>query len=316
MIFDILQYLCCIGENGLADSIWQSWKVPLVNWGDNVLPDKACPALFTHPRVTAGPWSTLQFRVDSNGDYSQQWLLNRIMLQGHIWVGQYRPTNMIGSSFESLTPNVFLSNDLSRPTRKCDGNSAEKDVQSWFLESLLKGGDEHLPLQRSIMSWAPKTMSHGESTIFERQILKQVIANGIQVTSLNPNPENPIVREQEIKAGSWAGTMAHLVYMNRYVGWKFEDQENRWLNSAAAFDVDRPCEIIIPYDADRERIPQPETRDMRVCWVVGNADERDGEEDIATSTPSSEPPQYRVLERVKGVWEIMEPASFQCYPFV
>jgi hypothetical protein len=315
MIFDILQYLFCIGETGLSDSIWQSWKVALVDWRDDVLPDKACPALFTHPRVMTEPWSTLNFRVDGNGDYSQQWLLDRIMVQGRIWVGQYRVANMIGSGYESILPNVFLSNDLSRPTRKCDGNSSDGHVQSWFVGPLLKCCDERLPLQRSMMSWVPKTMSHGESTILERQILKQTITNGIQTASRNARSENPTVQKQEAKISSWAGTLAHMYYMDRYVGWKFEDQEARWVNSVPAFDVDGPCEIMIPYDADRERIPQPEYRDMRVCWVVENTSER-GERDITGDSPSDEPPQYRVLERVKGVWEIMEPAPFQCFPIV
>ncbi|KAF2971132.1 hypothetical protein GQX73_g2434 [Xylaria multiplex] len=308
MIFDILQYLHCIGESGLSDSIWQSWKIPLVSWEDSVLPDKACPALFAHPRVMSEPWSTLHFRVDGNGDYSQQWLLDRIMLHGRIWVGQYRLANMIGSGYESLLPNVFLSNDLTRPTRKCDGNSAGRNIHSWFLEPLQKSFNERFPLQRSILSWASKTMSHGESTVFERQILKQVIANGIQITSSNPTSESPT--REEALMGSFAGTIAHMLYMDRYVGWKFEDQEARWANSVAAFDVDGPCEIMIPYDADRERIPHPETRDMRVCWVV--EDVSDG----ISEMPSDEPPQYRVLERVKGVWEIMEPAPFQCYPTI
>src|SRR4051794_27481307 len=89
LVFDILKYLHGLGEIALANSIWQSWRKPLVDWGDPILPDQVCDALFSHPRVVKEPWRTLQFDIDKRGGYHQQWLLDRIMTDGKVWVGQY-----------------------------------------------------------------------------------------------------------------------------------------------------------------------------------------------------------------------------------
>lgn len=62
--------------------------------------------------------------------------------------------------------------------------------------------------------------------------------------------------------------------------WKKEAEQGR-LNLVSVFDVDGPCTIFTPYDADLETLPYRERRGMSVYWVVEKVDVSASEENAA-----------------------------------
>jgi hypothetical protein len=96
--------------------------------------------------------------------------------------------------------------------------------------------------------------------------------------------------------------------------------------SHAIFDVDGPADIAIVYDARREIWPHPHDRAMSACWVV----ERAGDPDLPKKSgkgkevardaddaemwmdddPWNDTFEWKVVDRVKGFWPLMERTPF------
>ncbi|KAK6840886.1 hypothetical protein PG987_001746 [Apiospora arundinis] len=97
IVFGILRYLHSLSTPqsiGVANSIWQSLRVDVVDKpygsGARDLPDTVGDELFTHPDVVKAPFHALQLDKSRDGSYHQVWLIDRIMYQGFVWTGTYR----------------------------------------------------------------------------------------------------------------------------------------------------------------------------------------------------------------------------------
>lgn len=138
-------------------------------------------------------------------------------------------------------------------------------------------------------------------------------------------------------AASYAYIYAYPDYHNA----KGEERRSQYLVSA--FDVDGPCLIATPYNADWELLPRAELRSMSVCWVIdplvvearsaedkilvqrwadnfwgrngnGKAPQGTIEDDSLEETKKRKReddeedvmPAYRVLRKIKGAWQMMD----------
>ena len=98
IIFRTLDYLFDLSASdsraaGAANSIWHSLRTDSLRAnGADELPDSVGPALFTQAGVLRDAFATLQLdRDDADGGYRQLWFVDRIMTHGTLWVGRYVP---------------------------------------------------------------------------------------------------------------------------------------------------------------------------------------------------------------------------------
>lgn len=86
-----------------------------------------------------------------------------------------------------------------------------------------------------------------------------------------------------------------------------EEVEEHRCRRVATFDVDRPCELVTPFDSELERLPRPDFRSMSQGWIVEHVKDevvQDGREDSSSSFDES----YKA-HSAAGVSQELEQAS-------
>ncbi|KXH34177.1 hypothetical protein CSIM01_07179 [Colletotrichum simmondsii] len=307
IFFAILRYLRGLSTTqslGVANSIWQSIRTDAVDESQPYLPDSVGELLFEHPAVLATPFRTLQLDKDRRGGYFQAWIVDRIMQEGFVFVGRY-----------DSAPNVQLVG--VRPNR---------DLGE---EESIEQNNGHLP-----------------GTIIQRQLVRRILGT-VCSTGLEGNPGLPEARETEIVPSSIAWGIEAL----KRDLFTPETEQARTQQLVSIFDVDGPCLIATVFNSDWEVLPRPEIRSMSTCWVIepvkavektmsespgeqsvaldeeqtqsgkGKEPERlpstpdAGDLGIASNTESADPALYRVLDKVKGMWQIRD-LPMQEYAFI
>ena len=99
-------------------------------------------------------------------------------------------------------------------------------------------------------------------------------------------------------------------YLHLAVNLNDPHAKDRVIERVSVFDVDGPCLVATPYDAEMERLPRPKIRSMRTAWIVegiegpleeqkwtGSKTVGDGEERAKYTA------HIRVLHKVCGMWE-------------
>ncbi|KAI0516708.1 hypothetical protein F5B22DRAFT_636278 [Xylaria bambusicola] len=302
IVFAILRFLYNMGESdsracGLANSIWQSLRVDVVNGRDDLL-DVVSEELLEYLEVIAAPFKTLKLDVDRNGQYSQLWFVDRIMRHGKVWIGRYKKC----PSFKPLGGNM----------RRAESSTDTKGKQPMAKAQHAKeGSSNHERLSTSIL---------------RRQLRRTMYANLISSRMPGALQEAPQVT---------AGTMSTFAEVMTTGIWEAAAEEARVSNLVSAFDVEGPCLVMTPYNADWEMLPRPALRSKSVCWVIELAGS-DGEPmDTITNSPDTSgdiagQPEwastskcaektrdkkttdwnkqvYRVTRKVKGLWPLMDP---------
>lgn len=291
IIFGILKYLydLSMAENsmaaGVADSIWQSIREGDVH--DPSLPDKVGPDLFQHPLDATTPFNALHLSPSPDGrSYNQPWFVERIMTDGTLWVGRY----------------TRVDNPMdTRPTVKAPQTS-----------------DEDVSRRSSLMI-----------SISGRQLVFGMIATAMNVVSQNSAENDESTSNGKLPPGMMRNQATNLAYLLTANPWSPEVETNRAEKLVSVFDVDKPCLVATAYDADWEFLPRPGIRSLSTCWVVEQiAEEKpDGEDDSGWKDKDTAGQAdsrnldvgstvregnrgthlYRVVAKVKGLWEIMEP---------
>lgn len=309
IFFAILRYLHSLSTSlstGVANSIWQSIRTDVVDKPvpseNKDLPDFVGVELFDHPDVLQAPFKTLQLDKNRGGSYHQVWIIDRIMEHGELWVGKYNRACHV--------PPGFYENK-SRPAEEY---SQQQDTTGPSTELKSKVPD----------------------TIIRRQLKRRLLAtlsSSLEDTSGYEDSED---RMSDFDITSWAWYEEVL----RRDLFTPEAEEARVRQLASTFNVDGPCVVATPFNTDWEVLPHPDLRSMSVCWVVDTVHERmmdepgnqvsgeisqgsgqdggkgkeleqlGGQERSGVRTSGiksvDELHVYRVLDKVKGMWQIMD----------
>lgn len=322
IFFDVLRFLFFQRDVdpraiGVANSIWQSMRVDAApSHYDDVLPDEVSEALFNHPNVVETPFKTLQWDKAPGDQYSQVWLIDRIMLNGTLWVGRY---------VRSYTRWAVAS----RPNTPPPSQVLEENSASMTLEM---GESSRSRTSQNTLSAKPKR------TILDRQVSRQLLANVFK-----HRLHEPAAPKKHSSAVLSVGSVVEFSECAGYGTWTLKEEDRRAENLVSVFDVDGPCLVATPYDSSWEVLPHPELRTMSVCWVVEGVPDPSPNDTSAVSeekhsrNESPEPPDaeifdpaflvdmrqsredkpvpsYRVLEKVKGMWQLMD-TPLQTYLF-
>ncbi|KAK5625425.1 hypothetical protein RRF57_001141 [Xylaria bambusicola] len=301
IVFAILHFLYNTGESdsrayGVANSIWQSLRVDVVNGRDD-LPDVVSEELLEYPDVIAAPFKTLKLDIDRNGQYSQLWFVDRIMRHGKLWIGRYKKC----PSFKPLEGNMRSAESATHAKGKQPMAKAQHTEE---------GSSNHERFSTSIL---------------RRQLRRAMYANMIWTRI-----PGTLQGEPRVNAGTMS-TVAEVV--NRSI-WEAAAEEARVRNLVSAFDVEGPCLVMTPYNADWEMLPRPALRSKSVCWVIESAGSNGepmgmitnssdisgdiaGQQESASTSKCVEKTRdkttdwnkqvYRVTRKVKGLWPLMDP---------
>ncbi|CAN9145611.1 unnamed protein product [Alternaria alternata] len=112
-----------------------------------------------------------------------------------------------------------------------------------------------LELGSAFGKWnAPKVKS---GTILYRQMRRQLLFG-----MLNSKPSESLPL-------SWRRPMmAHCEVLSNDDYWTARGQKRRKETLLSTFDVNGPCQVATPFNAEWEILPRPRLRNMSVCWVV------------------------------------------------
>ncbi|KAI0157935.1 hypothetical protein GGR52DRAFT_564578 [Hypoxylon sp. FL1284] len=306
VFFGVLRYLTNLAEtdpraSSLATSIWQSVRVDMVGTRDD-LPDEVDEGFFEHPDIVATPFKTLQLDLTPDGTYSQLWFIDRIMEFGTLWVGRY------------------VSDDHALPLSRINRHDSSESLQAQESEN---DNDSSMSLSskgKQVASTTGAEKRRLESKIIlQKQRVLQFMGSMLQSTMATGN-------DPELGGAGRLVGFAHLVAMAQMANREGDRAEEQVRKRISTFDVDGTCLVATPWNPEWERLPHADFRSMSVCWVVepviqpgvhgdGNgksADDSDQDFSVGpndegkASRAGEEMPTYRVLGKVKGLWQLMD----------
>ncbi|KAH9233533.1 hypothetical protein K456DRAFT_1909066 [Colletotrichum gloeosporioides 23] len=260
---------------GLANSIWQSVRVDMVDTARQDLPDEVNDALFNHPDVLQNPFETLKMDVDGIGGFRQTWFIDRIMRDGALWIGKYQRSPVfqpslaetIQNSLERLQESPEMGQNLqeigqglwaSGPDAGEGSSTQPEDTQGSSSQETFHYRSE-IPL--SVDFEGVSFRDGGEETLLRRQLLLQMTATMKSVDMFMRN-------ENDVPPNFNAGSIAYYLHGQARGVWTAEAEENRVKSLVSAFDVDGPCTVATPFNSEWEVLPHPDLRAMSACWVV------------------------------------------------
>lgn len=317
IVFGVLRFLFHQSDEdprtlGLANSIWQSIRVDVVDDTHLELPDTVSEALFDHPAVVETPFKTLLLDKDRDGGYHQVWLIDRIMLHGSLWVGRYLPS--------TSTMDLDANRTKAEPERLGPAGDSGAGPSHEGAVSDNESGEQ------------PKSILHRQLV---RRLTSKMWEHQIFAQYMNLKEDKRAEYEASVsrlKSGPWAA-FGDVLVRNF---WTAAAEEQRAHELVSVFDVDGPCYVATPYSAQWEMIPHPSLRSMSICWVVQAVAKPDEEEDdihgasgVVVEPAKREEQQeqqeeqgkageqgtFQVAGKVKGMWQVMETPS-QSYHFV
>ncbi|KAH0441426.1 hypothetical protein CcaCcLH18_01989 [Colletotrichum camelliae] len=314
---------------GVANSIWQSLRVDYTKTGSSELPDTVCDELFTHKDVLLDSSSTIQLHKGPGKSYLQLWFIDRIMQHGTLWVGRYEQVLSHLPSGDSSS----LSDPESSSTR-------EQDIDRELEENEENEENEEISdsLQSSASTASTEANSAAMPNILQRQRVRYMISRMADRAFMSDAEEATLSSEEaksspeEATSSAWLniGSMAYFGEFASRDIWTAQADEARARDLVSVFDVDGPCTIATPFNAEWEVLPSPILRSMSSCWVVEKLDrdehgrvpeqepkvEDKDKGEINSTNEESEPnrdvdstgdmPLYRVLHKVKGLWQLID----------
>lgn len=353
ILFDILAFLHEEARDGrqplaqgAANSIWHSIRVDALLRGGQPLPDEVGPELFEHPDVLTRASETVRLdrSLQPNGDYYQVWLFDRIISKGQLWVGRFRreppalnEANIRGCPGSSMLP----------PTKGHDKSETPLD----FLTSSESRQFASEPRPSSFPG-KPKGKERANKSRMQRQLRNMMLAGMIEAMRDGPTegkrtPSSPGQHPSSVPTGNLLNFILMASELGDGLTRTSEKDEQRQKDLVSVFDVDGPCVIATPYSSEWEVLPHPEYRSLSICWVVepagrsaprGRGEQGDtvvndegkltasymandshlqpcAEDGTREHPESSNRGKYRVINKVRGMWEIMD-LPWQTYNFI
>ncbi|KAK1671936.1 hypothetical protein BDP55DRAFT_280573 [Colletotrichum godetiae] len=326
IFFAILRYLHGLSTNqslGVANSIWQSIRTDAIDKHQPYLPDSVSGQLFAHPAVVAIPFRTLQLDKDQGGGYYQSWIVDRIMQEGVLFVGRYshapdaplvgdRPTRNLGAKSSQqnsgIVPDTIIQRQLHRRIMATIFSSDLGGTFDVFEDHETRLAPSSMAwLEEAVQQnfWAPETdqaRTQQLVSIFDVDgpcLVVTVFNSGWEVL---PRPDirsmsicwvvEPVEKTMSEGPGEQTGAVGEE---QPTVGGKGKEPERR----PCASDTGDPA--VGGQGKEPEWLPSaPDTNDLGIA---------------SDTEPIAPIPLYRVLDKVKGMWQIMD-LPMQEYAFI
>lgn len=314
IVFAILRYLHALSTTqsiGVANSIWQSLRVDAVDKprgsGARDIPDTVGDELFTHPDVVKAPFHTLQFDRSRDGSYHQVWLIDRIMYQGFLWTGTYRHASKVVPT--RSRPSASEDLDEDKPPETGFGDTIlDRQFQRRHMATLFLAQGK-IDRKKSTET----TVNSGTLTYF---------CEGVAPGSCFSAEAEYARRKERVAAFDVDGPCIIATPFNH----EWEVLPHPALRSMSVCWVVEPVKKLVP----NNRQAQSDNGEGMSTQVARKGKEpataRDMEDTSDSETSGDDQPEprvrtededtlFQVVNKVKGVWQIMDP-MFQLYSFV
>ncbi|KAL5325228.1 hypothetical protein ACEPPN_006352 [Leptodophora sp. 'Broadleaf-Isolate-01'] len=333
IIFGILAHLNRIAlldpqAAGVANSIWHSVRTDSVKRNGMELPDLVSSELFVQPDILMDNFSALQLDKGPGNRYLQTWFVERIMRHGRLWVGRYNRSRSL------LLHNVHQEGDMD-PRLPSPQEISREHFEALFSSSPSSSSTAPAPAPK-IRTTYPGTDTTTTS-IIRRQGTRQVLSSLTNMfILLDP-------RGKDLSTNHNPGSYTYLAEALSRGTWTAGADEARERDLVSVFDVDGPCLVAVPFNSEWECFPRSPLRSMSTCWVVepepaaddynaginhpsrdvsspmkgfeGTVSKLENEEPAEkisqvpndeAPTDSKEVPLYKVLSKVRGLWQVMD----------
>lgn len=319
IIFAIMRYLVGINELGLATSIWQSIRVDARDKDDLNLPDEAGDALFALLDDSKDPWAFLNLSRSIDGSFNELWLVERVMRDGHIWAGSYVRSRYPTVNPEGEEERVRLGKgkDKDRPLmqqRSILDRQLTRKILAITMQSTRNNemDDEHA-MDRGSMIWFMEitattvwTVEAEDKRVAERVAAFDVDGPCVVATPFDSNWEmlpRPDVRSM---SACWVVEPVEDVESD-----KAEIQ-------GAVKDIHPPADVNAEQGKEQSQPSNESTALQKDFGSSSNDPEQPGDNEGPSSSntegPSKPEANFKVVNKVKGVWQIMDIPS-QIYAF-
>jgi hypothetical protein len=352
IFFDVLRFLFLQSHKdpraiGVANSIWQSIRVDTIREQDpedtnnrnQELPDHVCQALFDHEDVAKDAFKTLQLDISRDGQYEQAWLIDRIMSRGSLWVGRYKhgPAKgpflehdlqvgrdqlkdvgggRPGSSKFQMRDRPILQRQLQR---RITAMLTKRGTLGYFESRGQSGGPFGTPGggmgMREVLSedlWTSEAEDYRARnlvSVFDVDSPCLVATPYNSAWEVLPHPKSRSLSvcwriEQTRQSGRVAFAPLSQIEKAREEWCKTDPASHKFtselMEKRRQYDplmiVPGPPQVLT--DSDRHRVELPDTPEMLETLAKGDGPFR----------------RYRVVCKVKGMWEIMD-MPYQVYNF-
>ncbi|KXH37677.1 hypothetical protein CNYM01_12187 [Colletotrichum nymphaeae SA-01] len=269
---------------------------------------------------------TLQLDKDRRGGYFQAWIVDRIMQEGFLLVGRYDSTPDV--PLVGVRPSRDLGEEES--IEQNNGNLPGTIIQQQLVRRILATvcsagieGDPGLPEDHetkiipSSMTWGIKALERDLFTPETEQARTQQLVSIFDVdgpcliaTVFNSDWE--VLPRPEIRSMSTSWVIEPVKVVEKTMSGSPGDQ-------SPALDEEQP--IVGGKRKEPERLPHTSGTDDFTVGGKGKEPERvpstpdAGDLGIASNTESAAPTMCRVVNKVKGMWQIMD-LPMQEYAFV
>ena len=231
LLIEILRYLYEIGETAVATSIWHSLRVDAIR--------------VTEDSDADGDGDSGEIETEMPDEVSEL-MIRKDLIEDEPWQLFQLERDRQGSCHQTWLINRIL-------------RSGSFWVGSYIDHCLdMEGVDEEIKavLYSSVKS---KTKAKPEyDTFLTRQFMRQTLAASYRAGADGQD------QEEDSSGLHAAASLMNYIYRSELK----EEKETRRSEQVSVFDVDGPCIVATPFDANREILPHSEDRGASVCWVV------------------------------------------------
>ncbi|RSL59925.1 hypothetical protein CEP54_007011 [Fusarium duplospermum] len=333
IFFDILR--CLLNQQdtmpsaiGAANSIWQSMRVDELENSPS-LPDEVTEALFDHPDVVTRPFETLQFDKGLNMQYHQVWLFDRIMSDGYLWVGRYqRDTNTIMMMQDSISHDPGSSSaeaekDQQKGTDSILGRQLSRQMMGFMVQDTIISSYLEGELQRGLPIINPGSMTTfavalgtGVHRFPAEQRRVETLASVFDV-------DGPCL-VSTVYNSEWE-ILPHPDMRSMRICWVVQKEQSSDIPPIQSSSAGKACESELT-ERQREKLPVDDSNNaLQKPLVLGSKTKgqalgdgvitKPGHQDQDFEQADKETQTYKVLNKVKGMWQIMDLPS-QSYTFI
>lgn len=310
IIFSVLQFLLQTENDDrarpIANSIWHSVRATSIN--DHAeLPDEVGDWLYSHPMILDDPFSMLQLDIGPNGGFAQMWLLERIMTDGHLWVGNYVAIDKYGNEDEKEDPEEVEEKTKERSPEPLSSNGTISEVRS-ILETVKSYDNKGKGKEVAHSSHTTEEDEEAESdksdpanqSILQRQASRKILAMMAGIAKFGQGSES-FKTSIDRRNIAMLAVMASQLEKNELPGPGTERKRSK--NLFAVLDVDEPCLVGIPHCGEWETLPRPEVRSMSICCVVNMTNYDSSSQELTEIKPDA---QFRVRDKVRGMFQLID----------
>ena len=310
IIFSVLRFLFQAEDDdrarSIANSIWHSVRATATSDREE-LPDKVGEWLFSDPLILDDPYSMLQLDVSPNGGFAQIWLLEKIMADGYLWVGNYVATDKYGQRDVEETPDAVEADKKQGSQEPLPSNDSENERSS-VLETVESSDTKDKGKEVARRSDASEDddvaeddkEDYASKSILQRQAIRKMTALMVGVAGFGSSSDDMKTSLDRRNIATLTVALSQL-HSSKVPLSEIETRRSKEL--VAVFDVDGPCLVSIPHCGEWEMLPRPEVRSMSICWVVDMMNHDSSRQRL---TEIKQDARFRVKDKVRGMFQLID----------